>query len=96
MTKHRAPPRRVDVEHFINTVANATEAERNARNELDYAKYESEYQAFSAAYEREECYLCGLPFKIIRSDRPCVHWLLRRGKFKKNDIPKIYETFPIQ
>jgi hypothetical protein len=55
--------------------------------------YESEYTDFLSHYEREECYLCGKPFKTISKEQPCIHWLLRRCKFKKKDFPKIVEKY---
>ncbi|WP_323994853.1 hypothetical protein [Aeromonas hydrophila] len=55
--------------------------------------YEIEYADFLSHYEREECYLCGKPFKTISKEQPCIHWLLRRCKFKKKDFPKIVEKY---
>jgi len=57
------------------------------------AQYDKEYFDFVEHYERESCYLCGKPFKTISKAEPCVHWMLRRCKFKKKDFPKIIDKY---
>jgi hypothetical protein len=52
-----------------------------------------EMNDFSTAYARGECYLCNCAFDQILSNEPCIHWLLRRGEFKKKDFPKIYNKY---
>lgn len=52
-----------------------------------------EMNDFSTAYARGECYLCNCSFSEILSNQPCIHWLLKRGKFKKKDFPKIYDKY---
>lgn len=56
-------------------------------------KYDSEYSNFIEHYERDECYLCGKPFKTISKAEPCLHWLLRRCKFKKKDFFEITDRY---
>ncbi|WP_281649253.1 hypothetical protein, partial [Parendozoicomonas sp. Alg238-R29] len=41
----------------------------------------------------DKCYLCNKPFATISKGNPCLHWLLRRCKFKRKDFPSIYENF---
>lgn len=50
-------------------------------------------RAFKEAYPKEQCYLCGKDFKTLSKDQPCLHWLLRKGKFKKNDFKLIYTKY---
>lgn len=57
------------------------------------AQYDREYSDFLAHYENESCYLCGKPIKTISKAEPCLHWLLRRCKFKKKDFPKIIAKY---
>lgn len=62
-------------------------------NRRDHAEHERQAAAFHAAYINEKCHLCGLPFDQMRSSHPCTHWLLRRCRFKKNDLLKISERY---
>lgn len=87
------PLRRVDVEAFKQAMANASDAEHEQHNRDDIARYEHEYNLFQAAYKEDHCYLCGNSFKTLSKGNPCVHWLLRRGKFKKKDFPLVFGKF---
>jgi hypothetical protein len=94
MTNHsRTPPRRIDVTRLREHLLTADVQELEAQNARDAAHYESEYSAFTEAYARDHCYLCGNSFKTLSKERPCVHWMLRRGKFKKKDFPLLFERF---
>lgn len=62
-------------------------------NRLDHAEHERQVAAFHAAYTDGKCYLCGEPFDQMRSSHPCTHWLLRRCRFRKNDLLKISERY---
>ncbi|MGQ6008352.1 hypothetical protein ACUNG2_05120 [Serratia sp. IR-2025] len=68
-------------------------------DEIDYinAKMEEEsnrqYTLFKESYLRDECYLCGKDFKTISKENPCLHWLLRRCKFKTKDFHLIYKKY---
>ena len=64
-----------------------------AHYEQQRENYEREYSDFIKHYGRDECYLCGKPFKTISKSEPCVHWLLRRCKFKKKDFTKITDKY---
>ncbi len=93
MPSSKGPPRRVDVERFKARVEGTTEEEWLAQVERDERRYDSELDAFVAGYKEERCYLCGNDFKTISRERPCSHWILRRGKFKKNDFPLLFDRF---
>jgi hypothetical protein len=62
-------------------------------NRRDHAEHERQVAAFRAAYAVGKCYLCGEPFDQMRSSHPCTHWLLRRCRFKKNDLLKVSKRY---
>lgn len=62
-------------------------------NRRDHAEHERQVAAFRAAYTVGKCYLCGEPFDQMRSSHPCSHWLLRRCRFKKNDLLKVSKRY---
>ena len=70
-----------------------SDQELRAYHEQQIDSYENEYNKFTEFYKRDECYLCGKPFKSISKAEPCLHWLLRRCKFKKKDFSKITERY---
>ncbi len=74
---------------FKNQTRSLSQEESQAHFEQQREQYEKEYSAFIYHYEKDECYLCGKPFKTISKNEPCLHWFLRQCKFKKKDFPKI-------
>jgi len=62
-------------------------------NDLNDKEHLFQAEAFRKGYERGVCYLCGKPFKTISQSTPCIHWLLRRCKFKKKDFPKVFAKY---
>jgi hypothetical protein len=64
-------------------------AEMNRQNDAEHAR---QHEDFANNYKVARCYLCGERFDCIVG-QPCIHWLLRQGKFKKKDFPKVYEKF---
>jgi len=64
--------------------------EVNAQMQSDYDR---EYKVFKNAYNTDECYLCGKSFATITKENPCLHWLLRRCKFKKKNFIKLYKKY---
>jgi hypothetical protein len=62
-------------------------------NQLQHEQALDEHRRFKEHYEREECYLCGKPFKTLSKNTSCIHWLLRRCKFKAKDFSKVYQAF---
>lgn len=79
-----------NVETWIN---NLTVTEIDEINRKQHEEHIHQVAAFKDAYKKEQCYLCGKDFKTISKEQPCLHWLLRRGKFKKNDFKLIYTKF---
>lgn len=55
--------------------------------------HRDQYERFRRGYDIGECYLCGKDFKTVSKDSPCLHWLLRQGKFKPKDIKLIAAKF---
>lgn len=62
-------------------------------NRRSAEEHQRQAAAFKAGYAEGICYLCNKPFKTISKDNPCLHWLLRQCKFRKNDFPKLYNKY---
>lgn len=62
-------------------------------NEINEAEHHSQHESFIEGYKKDFCYLCEKDFKTVSKEDPCVHWLLRRGKFKNKDITLIAKKF---
>ncbi|MCK0770120.1 hypothetical protein [Chromohalobacter canadensis] len=77
------------------SIGKLSEEESLAHFEAQRKRYGAEYENFLEHYEKDACYLCGKPFATISKDHPCLHWLLRRCKFKKKDFPKVFENFDL-
>lgn len=84
---------RVDHEAFQRMIENLPPGELERLNNLQHQQALDEYERFKTAYGKGQCYLCRKPFKTISKDAPCIHWLLRRCKFKAKDFSKVYESF---
>lgn len=93
MAPPQHPLRRIDIATFKRFIESRTQREIEAQQRNDEEQYLRHYNAFFSAYKSESCYLCGLPFKTMSTDNPCVHWLLRRGKFKKKDFSRLFHIF---
>lgn len=70
-----------------------SEEEIEAIRQRDEENHQAQAESFLAHYKKDTCYLCGKPFKSINQKNPCLHWLLRRCKFKKKDFPAVFESF---
>lgn len=70
-----------------------TDEGRRKLQEKEDLNHKSQHARFKQGYEIEQCYLCGKDFKSVSREEPCLHWLLRRGKFKTKDIKLIAEKF---
>ena len=77
------------VKSFKDQTQNLSQEESQAHFDRQRELYDKQYSAFIEHYEKDECYLCGKPFKTISNNQLCLHWLLRQCKFKKKDFPKI-------
>lgn len=75
------------------SIGRLSKEESLAHFEDQKKQYEAEYKDFLEHYERDMCYLCGKPFSTIGKGNPCLHWLLRRCKFKKKDFQQIVDKF---
>ena len=78
------------IREFFKSLPPEEIAEANRKNAEEH---ENQSQRFKENYAKGVCYLCELPFDRMSASKPCVHWLLRRCKFKKADFPAIYENF---
>lgn len=79
--------------NFETWINNLTATEIDEINKKQHEEHIRQVAAFKDGYKKEQCYLCGKDFKTISKEQPCLHWLLRRGKFKKNDFKLIYTKF---
>lgn len=82
-----------DTEKYRKIFQEMSSEEIEEMNRLNDEEHQRQAEAFRAGYEKGVCYLCNKPFKTISKDNPCLHWLLRRCKFKKKDFPKIYKKY---
>lgn len=77
-------------ESFLQNLSEEQIVEINERQHQEHLR---QVKAFKEGYTKQNCYLCGKDFKTISKDQPCLHWLLRICKFKKNDFKLLYEKF---
>lgn len=77
-------------EAFFKSLTPKQIEEANRKNDEEHTQQAT---AFKNAYSQGRCYLCNLPFDEMRAEHPCIHWLLRRCKFRKSDFQKIYSVF---
>jgi len=85
--------KRVNPKSFKEMIERLPAGEIDRINQLQYEQALDEHRRFKEHYEREECYLCGKPFKTLSKSTPCIHWLLRICKFKAKDFSKVYQAF---
>lgn len=76
-------------EHFDSM----TESERNNWQDANDEEHRVQHTYFRQGYRIEKCYLCGKDFKTVSKEEPCLHWLLRIGKFKPKDIKIIADKY---
>jgi len=86
-----------DIERFAQLfkeqMKGLSQEESRAHFEEQREQYDEQYADFIEHYHKDECYLCGKPLAEISKANPCLHWLLRRCKFKKKDLSKFFERF---
>ena len=78
---------------FKEQTKSLTQEESMAHFDSQKEKYDTEYRAFLECYEKDICYLCNKPLSTLSKEKPCLHWILRRCKFKKKDFEKVYQNF---
>jgi len=84
---------RINADSFMEMIENLPVGERERINKLQREEAIEEHNRFKERYEKDECYLCGKPFRTISKSSPCIHWLLRKCKFKAKDFSKIYSEY---
>lgn len=85
--------KRVEVGALQKILDDLPEGELDRMNALQHENTIDEHKRFVAGYKNDECYLCKKPFKTISKSTPCLHWMLRRCKFKSKDFNKVYKKF---
>jgi hypothetical protein len=78
---------------FKEQVKDFSAKDSKAQFEIQRKQTDHEYERFLEHHERGDCYLCGKPISTISKKEPCLHWLLRRCKFKKKDFHIVYEKY---
>lgn len=81
------------VEKAKKHFASMSEEDRQSWQQRDDEEHRIQHVFFKQGYRLGKCYLCGKDFKTVSKDAPCLHWLLRQGKFKPKDIKLIAEKF---
>ncbi|MBW1835162.1 MAG: hypothetical protein JRI62_10680 [Deltaproteobacteria bacterium] len=83
-----------NTEQYKQIFESMTSDEIQEMNQKNHEEHIRQATAFREGYSKGKCYLCGKPFKTISKKKPCIHWLLKRCKFKKKkDFPKIYAKY---
>lgn len=77
----------------LDKFASLSDEDLEEINDAMRSKTQQEYRRFKSSYIKGECYLCGKPFETLSKESPCLHWLLRRCKFKPKDLKLIYTRF---
>lgn len=77
----------------LNRFSSLSKNDLDEINERMRSRTECEYNRFENSYKVGECYLCGKQFETISRESPCLHWLLRRCKFKPKDLNLISSKF---
>lgn len=78
---------------YSKFIESMPQEQKNKLTQQTFEQHEEEHQRFKEAYDKDECYLCGKNFKTHSSKNPCLHWLLRRCKFKKKDFPLLTQKY---
>lgn len=82
-----------DVLKIENFFKSLTQEQVKEINDINHKEHMEQAEAFKEGYKKEYCYLCGKPFKTISQSAPCLHWLLRRCKFRKKDFQKVFAKY---
>ncbi|EMG6375210.1 hypothetical protein V5I26_004185 [Salmonella enterica subsp. diarizonae serovar 11:k:z53] len=82
-----------DEQKVLNKFNSLSEDERDSLNSRCAEETRRQFDEFQSAYVNDECYLCGKSFKTISKETPCLHWLLRRCKFKTKDFSLLYNKY---
>jgi hypothetical protein len=80
----------IEIKKFFDSLTREQIQELNEKNHQEHIR---QSKAFEEGYSHEICYLCAKPFKTISNTEPCLHWLLRRCKFRKKDFSKIFSKY---
>ena len=66
----------------------------NEQNIAEAKRAANDFENFKKAFNKNICSLCGKPLKTFSTtEPPCLHWLLRPKKVKKQHIKKVLEHF---
>lgn len=83
----------IDEQKVLKRFNSLTKSERDELTLKSQEEGLRQFDEFKKSYLVGECYLCGKSFKTISKDNPCLHWLLRRCKFKTKYFPLLYNKY---
>jgi len=86
----------IDIEkakQYSNSLESMPEEQKIELQKQADKQYNNDHQIFLEAYKKEKCSICNKDFKTYSKSNPCLHWLLRKGKFKKKDYPLLTGKF---
>jgi hypothetical protein len=81
------------VNYIKSQISGMSSDDRTEHHNSQKISYDKEYKLFSESYDKGVCYLCNKSFLTISKNNPCLHWLLRRCKFKKKHFKSLYEKY---
>lgn len=81
------------LDNFKSFYKTLTQEQIDDMNKQEQQRAAKEHDEFLYYHSQDICYICKKPYKTISKDTPCVHWLLREGKFNKKGFKGVYEKF---
>jgi len=81
------------VDFLVQRLQSMTAEERDRISHENVERTLEEHKRFLAAFQTQECYICGKSLSSFSKKTPCLHWLLKPKGFKKNDLSAIADRF---
>lgn len=82
-----------EIEHLGKFLENVPVDIKKSIDQQTFEKHYKEFKEFLDAFNQGNCYSCHERLEYIDKDNPCIHWLLRQGRFKKKDFPLITNKY---
>jgi hypothetical protein len=74
---------------FAEWLAKLPDEKREALNQKAIESARAEHEAFKAAFDAGQCYMCGKGLDDVTPRRPCLHWMLRPRGVKKSHLEEV-------
>lgn len=78
---------------FKEKIKSLSQEDSLSHFESQQEQYDKEHSSFLKHYGDNKCYLCGKSVSTTSKDNPCLHWLLRKCKFKKKSFPLLIDKY---